>query len=131
MAQLGNATVISIVDDDESVRTAMAEMVKSLGYKVVSFASGSELLGSHRLREIECLITDLRMPGMSGFELHDRLAAAGHTIPTIFLTVFPDEKGRVRAKKAGAACYLSKPCQRHELLSCILSALAQHRGKEQ
>jgi FixJ family two-component response regulator len=129
MSQLGDTPTIAMVDDDESVRMAMADMVESLGYKVVAFASGAEVLGSDRLHDVACLITDVRMSGMTGFELHDRLIAAGRMIPTIFLTAFPQEKGKNRATKAGAVCYLSKPCQRVDLLACLHSALAQVGGK--
>ena len=122
---MSNTAPISIVDDDESFRMAMKDMVESFGYTVVAFASGVEFLGSDRLHDSACLIVDVRMPGMSGFELHDRLIAAGHSIPTIFLTAFPDEKGNGRAVKAGAVAYLSKPCHRDELLARIHSALAR------
>jgi FixJ family two-component response regulator len=127
MVRLGDSAVISIVDDDASFRTAVREMVESFGYTVAAFASGTEFLGSDRLRDSVCLITDVRMPGMSGFELHDRAVAAGHSIPTIVLTAFPDEKGSYRASKAEAIAYLSKPCHRDDLLARIHSAL--DRGK--
>jgi FixJ family two-component response regulator len=127
MVRLGNSTLISIVDDDESFRTAVRDMVESFGYRVAAFASGVEFLGSDRLRDSACLITDVCMPGMSGFELHSRTVAAGHSIPTIFFTAFPDEKGNDRAAKAGAVAYLSKPCHRDDLQARIHSAL--DRGK--
>src|SRR5258708_4932911 len=126
---LSNAPVISIVDDDESVRTAMSGMVESFGYTVAAFASGAEFLVSDRLHDSACLIADVRMPGLSGFELHDRLIAAGHSIATIFLTAFPDRKGNDRAIKAGAVAYLSKPCRRDELLRHIHSALARRPSR--
>jgi FixJ family two-component response regulator len=85
---LSNTLVISIVDDDESVRTAKSGMVESFGCAVAAFASGAEFLVSDRLHDSACLIADVRMPVMSGFELHDRLIAAGHSIATIFLTAF-------------------------------------------
>jgi FixJ family two-component response regulator len=99
--------------------------VESLGYTVVAFASGPEFLGSDRLHSSACLIVDVRMPGMNGFELHDRLIAAGHSIATIFVTAFPDRKGDDQATKAGAIAYLSKPCHRDVLLTHIHSALAR------
>jgi FixJ family two-component response regulator len=117
--------VISIVDDDASVRTAMKNLVESLGYTAFAFQSGAEFLGSDRLDDSACLIVDVQMPGMSGFDLHDRLIALGHAIPTIFLTAFPDKKGNDRAMQAGAVAYLSKPCRRDDLLARIHSALAQ------
>src|ERR1700758_2117204 len=122
MVRLGDSAVISIVDDDASFRTAVREMVESFGYTVAAFASGTEFLGSDRLRDCACLITDVRMPGMSGFELHERAVAAGHPIPTIFLAAFPDQKGNDQATKAGAVAYLSKPCHRDDLQARIHSA---------
>jgi FixJ family two-component response regulator len=121
---VGNRPVISIVDDDDSVRDAMNDMVESFGYTVVRFASGAEFLGSDRLRDSACLIADVRMPGMSGFELQRQLVALGNLIPIIFMTAFPDERARDRAIKAGAIAYLSKPCSRSDLLAHIHSALA-------
>jgi FixJ family two-component response regulator len=126
---LENISIVTIVDDDESVRRAMADMVESFGYTVVTFASGTEFLASRHLHDSACLITDVRMPGMSGFELHDRLIAASRMIPTIFLTAFPDEKGNDRANKARAVAYLSKPAQRDDLRVHIHSALARSRGR--
>src|ERR1700730_9011260 len=126
---MGNGPVIAIVDDDESSRAAMRGMVESLGYTVAAFASAGEFLESDRLHDSVCLIADVRMPGMSGLELHDRLIAAGHQIATIFLTAFPDEKGNDRAIKAGAVCYLPKPCLRDDLIACIHSALARGSGR--
>jgi FixJ family two-component response regulator len=121
---VGNTPVISIVDDDDSVRTAMKDMVESFGYAVVVFASGAEFLGSDRLRDSACLIADVRMPGINGLDLQRQLVALGNLIPIIFLTAFPDEKARDRAIKAGAIAYLSKPCSRSDLLAHIHSALA-------
>ena len=126
---MGNGPVIAIVDDDESSRAAMRGMVESLGYTVAAFASAVEFLGSDRVHDSACLIADVRMPGMGGLELYDRLIAAGHPIATIFLTAFPDEKGNDRAIKAGAVCYLPKPCLRDDLLACIHSALTRGAGR--
>jgi len=124
MVGVSNTTVISIVDDDESVRKAMRGMVESFGFAVFTFASGAEFLASDRLRDSACVILDVRMPGMNGLELQNRLIASGHSIPTILLTAFPDEKVRDRAMKAGAIAFLSKPCDRDDLLAHIHAALA-------
>lgn len=122
---MSDAALIAVVDDDESFRAAMSDMVESFGYTVAAFASGAEFLASDHLHDSACLIADVWMPGMNGFELYDRLVAAGRSIPTIFLTAFPDEKGNDRAAKAGAIAYLSKPCRRDDLLTRIHSALAR------
>ena len=126
-----NAPVISIVDDDELVRTAMREMVESFGYLVAAFSSGAEFLASQVLNDSACLITDVRMPGTSGLDLHEQLVASGYSIPTIFVTAFPEESDRRRAMKSGAVAYLSKPCRRDDLLAHLRAAFASGsaRGK--
>ena len=126
-----NAPVISIVDDDESVRTAMREMVESFGYLVAAFSSGAEFLASQVLNDSACLITDVRMPGTSGLDLHEQLVASGYSIPTIFVTAFPEESDSRRAMKSGAVAYLSKPCRRDDLLAHLRAALesGSARGK--
>ena len=126
-----NAPVISIVDDDESVRTAMREMVESFGYLVAAFSSGAEFLASQVLNDSACLITDVRMPGTSGLDLHEQLVASGYSIPTIFVTAFPEESDSRRAMKSGAVAYLSKPCRRDDLLAHLRAAFAMQspRGK--
>jgi len=120
---LSRTPVISIVDDDESVRTAMQDMVESFGFTADTFGSAEEFLQSGRLRDTACLILDIQMPGMSGLELHNRLIASGHRVPTMFVTAFPDTRVRDRALQAGAVGYLSKPFDRNDLRGCILSSL--------
>ncbi len=93
--------LIAIVDDDESVRTAMGGMVESFGYAPATFESAGEFLKSDKLPDASCLILDVQMPGMSGLELHDELVAKGRRIPTIFVTAFPDRRVRERALRAG------------------------------
>jgi len=124
MVDVGNVTTIAIVDDDESVRTAMKGLIESLGYIVVAFASGAEFLASDRLSECACLVSDVRMPGMGGLELQKRLMASGRSIPMIFITAFPDTRVRDRAMKAGAIAFLSKPCERDDLLAHLRTAVA-------
>jgi FixJ family two-component response regulator len=115
--------LIAIVDDDESVRTAMGGMVESFGYSPATFESAGAFLKSDRLTDASCLILDIQMPGMSGLELHDQLLAKGRRIPTIFVTAFPDTRVRERALRAGGVCFLSKPFGRSDLLGCIETAL--------
>ena len=122
--------VISIVDDDESVREAMTRLMRSLGYSAPAFASGESFLRSKRLRGTACLIADVQMPGMSGLELHNRLAASGKPIPTILITAYPDERVRAQALNAGVLCYLAKPFNESELLACIHSALGDQTTDE-
>ena len=121
--------VISILDDDESVREATKGLVRSLGYKAVTFASAEEFLQSDRLRDTSCLISDVEMPGVSGVELQERLTAAGNRTPIVFITAFPDERIRARALAAGACGFLSKPFSDESLIACLNEALAR-RGDD-
>jgi FixJ family two-component response regulator len=118
---------ISIVDDDESFRTAMTSLMKSLGFTVEAFPSAVEFLASSRLGDTCCLIAAVHMPGMTGLELHRELMNAGHAIPTILITAYPDDAVRSRALAAGVLDYLSKPFDDEMLLQNIRSALAQAR----
>ena len=120
---MANVPAISIVDDDASVRAATARLLRSMGFSAHAFASAKEFLSSAQLRETACLIADVEMPGMSGVELQDHLIATGHTIPTVFITAFPDERVRDRALNAGAIDFLSKPFDESRLLECVEQAL--------
>src|SRR5882672_8487106 len=97
-----SADLISIVDDDNSIREATKGLVRSLGYRAAAFASAEEFLRSGSVDETSCLITDVRMPGLGGIELQQRLIAQGHPVPTIFITAFPEESARRSALAAGA-----------------------------
>jgi len=119
--------MISIVDDDESVREATKGLVRSLGYGAATFASAEEFLGSDRLRETSCLITDVQMPGMSGADLQTHLMAKGDTTPFIFMTAFANERTRTRVLQAGAFGYLQKPFDNDTLIECLETALKTRR----
>ena len=116
-------TIIAIVDDDPAVRRGTSGLLKSLGFSAIEFSSAEEFLNSGRAQDISCVITDVRMPGMSGIDLQDRLIAAGHKIPIIFMTAFPEERAKTRAIKAGAFGFLTKPFAQNALLDCVHSAL--------
>ena len=120
--------VIAIVDDDHSVREALTSLVRSLGYVAMAFECAEDLLKSRRRRNVSCLIADVQMPGMSGFELHNRLVASGEPIPTILITAFPDERSGKRALQAGVIGYLTKPFSEDELLACIRSTLERREA---
>jgi FixJ family two-component response regulator len=122
---LDEALVISVVDDDESVREAIKGLIRSLGYVAATFASAEEFLKSERVHETACLITDVQMPGMSGIELQSRLIAKGHRLPIIFITAFPEAKARAQALAAGALGFLSKPFSDEKLISYLDEALAR------
>jgi FixJ family two-component response regulator len=119
--------VISVIDDDASVRIATNNLLMSRGYVVHTFASAEEFLSSNRLEETSCVIADVQMTAMSGLDLLASLRARGHQAPFIFITAFPDEGVRVRAMKAGAVCFLAKPFAAPILIRCLDAAL-QSRG---
>jgi FixJ family two-component response regulator len=115
--------MISIVDDDRSVREALKSLVRSLGHDAVTFASAEDYLGSDCIRDSECLITDVQMPGMTGFDLRDRLIADGYRKPIIFMTALSAEEVPFRAKEAGACGFLRKPFTDERLIECLDKAL--------
>jgi FixJ family two-component response regulator len=121
---VGSTPLISIVDDDEPVREAINALVSSLGYDAVKFSSAEEFLNSDRLNNTSCLITDVRMPGLSGVDLQRRLIAQGYTMPIIFVTAFTDERTRERALTAGAVGFLGKPFNEECLIECLNTALS-------
>jgi FixJ family two-component response regulator len=123
---LSNLPVISIIDDDGSVRAATGNLVRSLGYVVHTFASAEDFLRSPHLRNTSCVITDVRMPAMSGLDLQAHMLATGQTLPFIFVTAFSVEGDRDRALKAGATCFLSKPFDGETLIECLEIALARN-----
>jgi FixJ family two-component response regulator len=116
--------MISIVDDDESVREATKGLVRSLGYTAATFASAEDFLQSNQVDDTSCLITDVQMPGLSGVELQSQLIAQGNSTPMIFVTAFPEERTRARALKAGAIGFLTKPFNEERLIEYIHAALA-------
>jgi FixJ family two-component response regulator len=119
--------LISIVDDDDSMRAAMKGLMRSLGYSAETFASAENFISSRHRSRTACLIADVNMPGMSGPELHEYLITAGAMVPTILITAYPNEEIRTRALNAGVIGYLTKPFEEAALLDCIRSALDQSR----
>jgi FixJ family two-component response regulator len=111
--------LISVVDDDDSVREATKGLMQSLGYMAAAFPSAEDFLQSRDAARTACLIADVNMPGMSGLDLHRRLSAPGKPFPTILITAYPDERMREGALNAGVICYLSKPFDESDLLSCL------------
>jgi FixJ family two-component response regulator len=121
--------VISIIDDDASVRVATHRLVRSLGYTAHTFASADEFLRSSQLNDTSCVIADVQMPGMSGLELQNLLQTQGHRLPIIFITAFPAESVRAKALEAGAACFLSKPFDARTLIKHLDAAVKSHSGR--
>jgi FixJ family two-component response regulator len=126
---LAKTFMISIVDDDKSVREAAKTLIRSLGYTAATFASAEEFLESGQLRDTACLITDVQMPGMSGVDLQCHLAANGHSTPVIMITAYPEEMIRERALNAGAFGFLSKPFSEESLIACLDKALEHCKAK--
>jgi FixJ family two-component response regulator len=122
-------TLISIVDDDESVREAMKGLMRSLGFAAEAFWSAEDFLKSDRLDRTGCLIADVQMPGISGLDLYQQLVAAGKFIPTILITAYPDDRVRARALNAGVICFLIKPFSEDDLLACIHSVVGGSEGR--
>jgi FixJ family two-component response regulator len=120
--------MISIVDDDKSVREAAKLLVRSLGYASATFESAEEFLASGRLSDTACVITDVQMPGMSGVDLQNHLTENGHCVPMIFVTAYPEASVRARALNAGAFGFLSKPFSEDSLIECLDRALEHHRS---
>ena len=120
---MSNHTLVSIVDDNQPFRDSLRKLVMLFGYTVESFPSAADFLASRLLPETDCLVTDVHMPGMTGVELHKHLVDAGHAIPTILVTAYPDEVVRDRALKDGVVCFLSKPVDDDHLERCLRSAL--------
>jgi len=115
--------VISIIDDDDLVRDAVRDLVRSLGYYAKAFASAEDYLQSDSLWASSCLITDLQMPGMSGAELQNHLIAEGNPTPIIFMTAFFDERTRRQVLKQGGFGFFKKPLDETAFVHCLEKAL--------
>jgi FixJ family two-component response regulator len=111
--------VISIIDDDRSVREAVKSLVRSLGYEAVTFASAEEYLGASRDRDSECIITDVQMPGMTGIDLQDRLIADGYRRPIILMSALSAEDAGADASTTAASRFLKKPFSDERLIDCL------------
>ncbi|MGC2538303.1 MAG: response regulator [Candidatus Sulfotelmatobacter sp.] len=116
--------LISVVDDDPSVRESLESLIRSVGFAVKVFASAEEFLNSPRVLETNCLILDVRLPGMDGIELHRHLLAKKWKVPVIFITAHASEEHlRAQALRSGAVGYLIKPFSEESLLDAIDAAL--------
>jgi FixJ family two-component response regulator len=120
---LSTPSIISVIDDDASVRAATDNLLRSHGYIVRTFASAQEFLRSPDLTETSCVIADVQMPVMSGLDLLTHMRAEGYRAPFIFITAFPVESVRARALQAGAICFLAKPFAAPALINCLATAL--------
>jgi FixJ family two-component response regulator len=129
MITLTEASVISVVDDDESIREATKTLLRSAGYSVGTFVSAEHFLDSGALGETECLILDVRMPGMSGLDLQRRLKSSESAVPVIFITAHDDNANRRQALDAGAVDFFGKPFEAAALVDAVRTALAGNKER--
>jgi FixJ family two-component response regulator len=122
--------LISVVDDNDSVRESLRGLIRSVGFAVEDFPSAEKFLNSDRLNDTHCLILDVRMPGIGGLELQRRLVKSNRNIPIIFITAHGDAAARSQALKDGAADYLFKPFSEQALLNAINAALGFDLSKK-
>ena len=123
--------LVAVVDDDRFFRESMGRFMRSLGYAVEVFSSATDFLASPRLSETACLIADVHMPAMTGLDLYRRLIQAGHSIPTIIVTAYPNDVDRVRALSDGVISYLSKPVDEQHLMRCLRTAVTSRDAPEE
>jgi FixJ family two-component response regulator len=122
MAREKKKQMVALVEDDDSYRVAVQRLLKSAGFSVQLFASAEDFLRSGRQHETGCLITDIRMPGMSGLDLQAKLNADRCLIPTIFITAHGDEDMRLQAMRGGAVKFMVKPFDGETLLESVRAA---------
>lgn len=122
--------IISIIDDDPSVRLAISSLVRSLGLAVHLFSSAEQFLATGALATSALVVTDVQMPGMSGLELQERLRQDGSDVPFIFVTAFPEPLIRQRALAGGACGFLTKPFAGAAMIGCIGQALAAYSQRD-
>lgn len=121
MSRKAIISLIGIVDDDESVRESISSLLRSAGYKTAVFESAEALLNSDRLREPDCLVLDIRMPGLSGLELQSQLQGMKCLTPVIFITAHSNDETRAKALEQGAVAFLDKPFNDEALLGALES----------
>ena len=124
VAQVSKRQIVSVVDDDASVRSALESLVRSLGFVPFVFESAEDFLSSPRVDDSACLITDVQMPGMNGLDLQDRLIAQGRRIPIIFITAFPEQAIQRRAQARGALGFLEKPFRGGAMIELLRRTIA-------
>lgn len=122
-ARKSGPALISVVDDDASIRLATDSLLRSRGYAVCTFASAGVFLQSAELNETACVIADVRMPVMGGVELQAILRAQGRSVPFVFITAFPESAVRTQAMSGGATCFLTKPFDAPTLIKYVEAAL--------
>jgi FixJ family two-component response regulator len=121
--------LVAVVDDDASHRRATHSLLRAAGFATAEFSDAESFLASATRASTACLVADMKMPGMSGLDLCEALAASGDAIPTVLVTAYSEELTHARARKAGINCCLIKPFPAEQLLECIREALATPRGR--
>jgi len=126
-SRLLESPIVAVVDDDESVRQALCDLLSVMDIDCRAFDRAEAFLMAYRADAFDCLITDVRMPGLSGLDLQDRLRALGASMPVIFLSADDSAATRSRALSGGAFAYLTKPVGDEALYACLQSALRRGR----
>lgn len=121
--------VVVVLEDDQGLRTAMDRVLMMAGYRTHAYNSGEDLLESGAAGEADCLVLDVKLPGMSGFEVQERLVALGLARPVVFITAFDEPVTRGRAVAAGASSYLTKPFLGSTLIDAVRSAIAAPKAR--
>src|SRR5262245_43062913 len=121
--------LVSIIDDDESIRRTTTLLIESFGFRAAAFESAERFLSSGQLHDTSCLIVDVQMPGMNGLQLQSRLAADACCLPDALTISYDDKESRRRAMQAGAAAFLSKPFSDEQLLQTIRSSVLPDKGR--
>ena len=124
---MAKGPLVAIVDDDESMRDTTKDLLESAGFSAVVFAGAADLLKFARLNEVSCLISDMRMPKMTGLELYLHLIGSNRAVPTILMTAYPDERTQAQAIEARVLCYLIKPFAAEDLLAYVRLATRSQR----
>jgi len=117
--------VVGVIDDDASILRALRRLLGTAGFDVTTFASGEELVASENLELIDCLVVDVQLAGLSGFELHERLAETGRSLPIVFITAHDDPATRERAQQVPKSEYLRKPFDEGVLIQAINTVLSK------
>jgi FixJ family two-component response regulator len=121
--------LVAVVDDDQSMRNSIHDLLRSAGLSAVTFRDAESFLASASRATAACLVVDMRMPGMTGLELYRTLVTSGDVIHTVLITAHPEAMTQSLAREAGITCYLSKPFAPDELLECVREALAKWRAR--
>ncbi len=124
------AAAIAVIDDDASVRRALQRLLRAAGFAVETFATAREFLDADQWAQTACLVLDIHLPGMSGFELQEHLTVSGAPIPIVFITAHDDTEMRERASRAGAVGYLRKPFDQGTLIEAIARAIGQDTSEQ-